>query len=721
MASNTEMNLAWQYIDGTNTSVFLTGKAGTGKTTFLNRLKELSPKRLVVVAPTGIAAINCGGVTIHSFFQLPLSPFIPDQSYTNNNNYYRFSKEKKNIIRTMDLLIIDEISMVRCDMLDAIDSIMRKYRDRTKPFGGVQLLMIGDLQQLSPIATDNETEILEKYYNSTYFFESKALKEIDYVTIELKHIYRQTDTEFIEILEKIRTNTADQETIEQLNERYIQEECLNIPDRCIRLTTHNNIANRYNESKLQNIAEQEYKFKAQITGNFPESSYPNDENLTLKKGAQVMFIKNDISAEKRYFNGKIGIISRIDNYNIHVVCENENKPIAVDIAEWANTKYIIDEESHEIREVIEGTYRQYPLKLAWAITIHKSQGLTFDNAILDINESFAHGQVYVALSRCRTLERIILTHPINPSSIITDNKVEEYIRTEEQKSTESHALLEQKRYQYFITLLDELFTFSKMKEDLSYLIRITEEHLSKMYPLFLNNIKDANKSFDNNILTVSLKFRGQYLNILSSATDYKTDQRLQERIIKAADYFSKTLSELFDNTINNHNIHIENKTVKKQFSNAWDTFSSSVRSRITTLQIISEKGFSINKYLNAKAESIITSDKKQSTKNEKGNLKTTRKTSTEKAENTNHLSEKQNIQTDTDISNPQLFEALRAWRHQRAQEAGLPAYCIVAQKALINIANTKPTTLYELILTPYFGKKTAEKYGEEILKIIKES
>lgn len=722
MASNNEMNLAWQYIEGTNTSVFLTGKAGTGKTTFLNKLKELSPKRIVVVAPTGIAAINCGGVTIHSFFQLPLSPFIPDMSYRNEgNNYYRFSKEKKNIIKTMDLLIIDEISMVRCDLLDAIDSIMRKYRDRSKPFGGVQLLMIGDLQQLSPIATDNEIELLEKYYDSLYFFESKALRAVDYITIELKQIYRQTDTVFIELLEKIRTNTADSTTVSLLNQRFIPENQLNIPDGYIRLTTHNNIANKYNERKLKDIDEAEYSFKAQISGNFPEYSYPNDEYLTLKKGAQVMFIKNDISGEKRYFNGKIGIVCKISQHNIYVQCENEQAPIPVDIAEWSNSKYIIDEESHEIKEVTEGVYKQYPLKLAWAITIHKSQGLTFDNAVLDINESFAHGQVYVALSRCRTLEGMILTQPINPDSIITDSRVNEYIRKEEQKSYDSHKVLESKRFLYFNTLLDELFFFGRMKEDLSYLIRITEEHLSNLFPIFLKRIKEADKSFDEKITDVSVKFRTQYQQILLSTADYKNDQRLQERVMKASNYFSKTLHDLFDNLINSSNIQIENKVIKKQFANAWDTFFSAVKSRTRTFEIISDNGFSISKYLNAKAESILTTEKSSKTSKEKSIQRNLKNGNIQKYGETNSTANLLNAQTDSDITDTQLFDKLRAWRQERAQEAKLPAYCIVAQKALINIANIKPNTMSELISIPYFGKKTADKYGEDILNIIKKN
>lgn len=405
MNANNELKTAWEFVEKTGKSVFLTGKAGTGKTTFLREVVESSSKRVVVVAPTGIAAINAGGVTIHSFFQLPLHPYIPGVKVESK---FAFSKEKRSVIKTIDVLVIDEISMVRSDLLDAVDSVLRRFRDRNKPFGGVQLLMIGDLQQLTPVVTDEEAELLSHYYATPYFFGSHALSKTDYVTIELKQIYRQQDENFVSILNEIRSGRPSQRAIDILNERYIPSFAPDTEDGYIRLTTHNNTANAYNEQQLELIDDQLYRFDAEISGNFPEYSYPTELQLELKKGAQVMFVKNDPSSDKRYYNGKIGHVVEIVDDIILVQCPGDDEPVAVEQLEWENSKYVINEQTQEMETEVQGVFRQYPLRLAWAITIHKSQGLTFDKAIIDAAASFASGQVYVALSRCRTLEGMVL-------------------------------------------------------------------------------------------------------------------------------------------------------------------------------------------------------------------------------------------------------------------------------------------------------------------------
>ena len=357
--NNEEMNLAWQFLEGTQISVFLTGKAGTGKTTFLRKLRELSPKRMVILAPTGVAAINACGQTIHSFFQLPFTPFIPGLRNENKQRFFRMSKEKKDLIRSLDLLVIDEISMVRSDLLDAIDDTLRRYRNPHKPFGGIQLLLIGDLQQLPPVVKDNEWTIMSQYYETPYFFSSIALKQLEYVTIELSHIYRQQDSKFINILAAIRENRVSREILDELNKRCVTEKTDFDDNEWIRLTTHNATANSYNELRLAMLDEVPFTHKAKISGTFPEYSYPTDLSLTLKVGAQVMFVRNDTSTDKRYYNGRIGRVVSISNNVITVRCNKETgegtDTIVVKPEQWENIKFSVDETTKEITEEVEGT------------------------------------------------------------------------------------------------------------------------------------------------------------------------------------------------------------------------------------------------------------------------------------------------------------------------------------------------------------------------------
>ncbi len=406
--NNPQLRLAFEFVQHTGRNIFLTGKAGTGKTTFLHNLKKETSKRMIVVAPTGVAAINAGGVTIHSFFQLPFGPQLPGNNSANDSNssIRRFSKQKINIIRSIDLLVIDEISMVRADLLDGIDGTLRRFKNRNLPFGGTQLLLIGDLQQLAPVVKDNEWNLLRNHYTTSFFFGSLALQKTNYVSIELVHVYRQSDETFINLLNKVRNNVMDNDVIEALNNRY-NSDFNSLGTSHIILTTHNAKAKQINDSRLEKLTGNDYNFMATITGNFPEFSFPTDGELKLKQGAQVMFIKNDPNPDKQYYNGKIGSIIDIDDESITVQCDGDDEPISVEKLFWEKMAYKINDDSKEIVESIEGTFVQYPLKLAWAITIHKSQGLTFENAVIDAQDAFAHGQVYVALSRCKTLEGLV--------------------------------------------------------------------------------------------------------------------------------------------------------------------------------------------------------------------------------------------------------------------------------------------------------------------------
>lgn len=420
---NFELDVARFIVEKTDMSLFLTGKAGTGKTTFLREVVRYTKKKCIVLAPTGIAAVNAGAMTIHSFFQFGLGPFV--QGVIEPKSDFRINKSKLELIRHLQLLIIDEVSMVRADLMDHIDVELRRIRRNSKPFGGVQLLMIGDLQQLPPIAHGGEDELLRQYYKTLYFFSSAALKSMKYSCIELKNVYRQTDRHFIDILNHARDCTLTSQDVSDLNARYIPGFSPKPEDGYIRLMTHNRQVDYVNAAEMEKLDSKPYTFVAAVTGTFPEESYPTADSLTLKKGAQVMFIKND--PERRFINGTLGEVKSIDKNSIAVRLAESGTVIDVEPMEWQNIRYQFDEESKEISSKQIGRFKQYPLKAAWAITVHKSQGLTFDKAIIDVHAAFSPGQAYVALSRCRTLDGLVLSSPVSASVFMRDNAVDAYM------------------------------------------------------------------------------------------------------------------------------------------------------------------------------------------------------------------------------------------------------------------------------------------------------
>lgn len=420
---NFELDVARFIVEKTDMSLFLTGKAGTGKTTFLREVVRYTKKKCIVLAPTGIAAVNAGAMTIHSFFQFGLGPFV--QGVIEPKSDFRINKSKLELIRNLQLLIIDEVSMVRADLMDHIDVELRRIRRNSKPFGGVQLLMVGDLQQLPPIAHGGEDELLRQYYKTLYFFSSAALKSMKYSCIELKNVYRQTDRHFIDILNHARNCTLTSQDISDLNARYIPGFSPKPEDGYIRLMTHNRQVDYINAAEMEKLDSKPYTFVAAVTGTFPEESYPTADSLTLKKGAQVMFIKND--PERRFINGTLGEVKSIDKNSIAVRLAESGTVIDVEPMEWQNIRYQFDEESKEISSKQIGRFKQYPLKAAWAITVHKSQGLTFDKAIIDVHAAFSPGQAYVALSRCRTLDGLVLSSPVSASVFMRDNAVDAYM------------------------------------------------------------------------------------------------------------------------------------------------------------------------------------------------------------------------------------------------------------------------------------------------------
>lgn len=699
---NEQLELAWQFVERTGVNVFLTGKAGTGKTTFLRQLKERSPKRMIVVAPTGVAAINAGGVTIHSFFQFPLAPYVPGSSFNTKDERFRFSKEKKRIIRTLDLLVIDEISMVRADLLDQIDAVLRLHKDRNRSFGGVQLLMIGDLSQLAPVARESDWTLLREYYTTPYFFGSKALQQTKHVTIELQHVYRQTDTTFVDILNEVRENRLTANGLAMLNSRYCKEEKVLNSEGVIRLTTHNLTANNYNEQRMDSLKGKRYTYEAEITGTFPESSYPAEKTLELKKGSQVMFLKNDTQGA-RYYNGKLGIITSLDDDHIKVRGLDDDTEVEVTPDVWTNARYVIDKESKEIREEIDGEFRQYPLRLAWAITVHKSQGLTFDRAVIDVNAAFAAGQVYVALSRLRSLEGLLLTAPLSPAAVKTDVAVTQYMNTELAQAQHTATHLNDFERSYYLEMLSELFSFKSLGADMQHILRLLTEHFYKIYPTLLDNYKEKDNQFAREIGGVAATFNTQYTQLVNQSGDYAKDKLLAERIGKGATYFANKLDEIVKPLIESTQIDSDNKDTKEKTDEAVYNLQQSFALKRYLLGRIIEKGFNVSAYLKDKAIGVLQAEQKEKREG--------RKT---KAEG------KIDVDRNADIKNPILFNQLRRWRAKRAEELERPVYGIITQRSLIGITNELPTTEKELLRMPGFGKKTLKMFGEEILRMVKE-
>jgi len=557
-SSNTSFNLAAGFVNNTSRSIFLTGKAGTGKTTFLKYIRQHTSKSTVVVAPTGVAAINAGGVTMHSFFQLPFGPYIPGthrpntpdtgaggaNETTDKHSLFkniRFSAEKRQLLQELELLIIDEISMVRCDMLDAMDIILRHFRRQLQlPFGGVQVLYIGDMYQLPPVINNNEWEILGQYYESPFFFSAKVLAEAPPTYIELKKIYRQNEQRFIDLLNNVRHNTVDEDDYNLLNSRYLPGFTPSAGERYITLTTHNRKADTINSSELEKLPGRLAVFNGTIQGEFSDKALPTDLSLQLKEGAQVMFVKNDSSGERKFFNGKIATVKHIQDDKITVFFANDEELVLAKET-WRNVRYTYQKESNSIDEEQLGSFTQYPVRLAWAITIHKSQGLTFEKAIIDAGNSFAAGQVYVALSRCTSLDGMVLLSRITPSGIGTDPRVVAF-SSREAGERELNELLLLDQQEYSALELVKLFDWKKiiavLRDWVSLVPAKKLPDTGSIITLSTNIVRKAEAQS-----LVAAKFQSQLTELFRQAKQTGDTGPLTERTAKAIGYFAKAITE----------------------------------------------------------------------------------------------------------------------------------------------------------------------------------
>jgi len=698
--SNPQLELAFNFLQYTNQNIFLTGKAGTGKTTFLRNLKIQSPKRMIVVAPTGVAAINAGGVTIHSFFQMSFGPQIPvDPDHQRQvavpadgnvaAGIKRFSREKINIMRSLDLLVIDEISMVRADILDGIDEVLRRYKNRFKPFGGVQLLMIGDLQQLAPVVKEDDWAILKPYYDTCFFFSSHALKRSKFIGIELNHIFRQSDQKFIDLLNKVRENRMDTATLQELNQRHIPGFNPEEKEGYITLTTHNYQSQQINDSKLGTLKTKSYRFKAEVQGEFPEYSYPTDPELELKVGSQVMFVKNDI--EKRFYNGKIGKITAINDTTIEVQCPGDYLPIEVEKAEWQNAKYTLNETTQEIDEEVIGTFTQFPLKLAWAITIHKSQGLTFEKAIIDARSSFAHGQVYVALSRCKTIEGLVLSSPIAEFSVKNDNTVIQF-SDDVERNQPGLAELEQSRKEYVKQLLGDLFDFKPMSRQIQYLLKLWEEHQAQLLGTLKTNLQGMTIPLQTELINVAEKFENQIRQLIASTHNAEENEQLQERVKKAADYFSGKLLNIVEEPFSAASFSTDNKAIRKTFNDAADKLRKEIHTKKVCLELC-KSGFNLKTYLETKSKSAIEIPEA----GHKGSSPSAGSSFT---------------------MYPDFYAKLKKWRDEKAELLNVEIRRILPQKTLHDIVQTLPASKNELKAVKGMGGTRMQQFGKEILEMV---
>ncbi|MDE3183842.1 MAG: helix-turn-helix domain-containing protein [Bacteroidota bacterium] len=686
---NEVFDLAYRFVTETSENIFLTGKAGTGKTTFLKYLKENCSKNIIVAVPTGVAAINAGGVTLHSLFQLPFTPFLPTSgSKSELLGKLKYNRQRVDLLRKMELLVIDEISMVRCDTMDAIDTILRSVRRKHElPFGGVQLLCIGDLYQLPPVAKREEMNILQQFYSSEFFFDSMVIKEQMPMLIELNKIYRQKEDSFVYLLNKVRNNQMNADDFEDLHQRYFPDFRPALEEKYITLTSHNNQADLINHRELQKLLPPSFSYEAEIEGDFPESMYPAEGTLVLKEGAQVMFLKNDV--DKRYFNGKIGVIKKLQQEEILVDCDGEE--IYVSQETWENSRYTLNRLDGKLEQETLGTFTQFPLRLAWAITIHKSQGLTFEKVMIDAGAAFSSGQVYVGLSRCTSLDGIVLLSKIPSAAIYSNENVIKGHQTLTPKGSLAERF-EGARQIFTQQLLEDIFSFNEINAVVEVLDFRIHEQKEKLNPESLKWINDLKTSFTAD-RAVGLKFLSHIAAFMKDQAVIENNKPLQKRINDASLHFAPKFQTL-QQSLQNHPVVTEHREAANIINEYLNQLLLALDLENYYLQYCKEP-FSVTSFLQHKLKYSLP------------RLKVSAYAS----------GKKQNF---SDVPNPELYNFLKNWRDKVVEETRAPIYMVANQIALNEIATYLPFSKKDLMKLSGFGRAKAEKYGDDILNMVME-
>lgn len=696
-----EVNIQFEqvlaFVNQTAKNIFLTGKAGTGKTTLLKHIKANTYKQMAIVAPTGVAAINAGGVTIHSFFQFPFTPFIPQ--YNADGTYKRssvdqfvqkYNSQRLAIFRNLELLVIDEISMVRADMMDQIDASLRHTRKKwDQPFGGVQVLMIGDMFQLPPVVRDEEWTLLRTVYPSPYFFDSHIMRKETPVYIELEKIYRQKEERFIDILNKVRNNELGLKDLMVLNEKYRNDLTLDEKSEYITLTTHNRKADEINAEALNNLKGKEFKFKSKTEGVFPEKNFPADEILTLKKGTRVMFLKNN--NEKNYYNGKTGTVTFVDEEKIKVKCDEDRNEIEVGKETWNNVNFSVNKTTSHIEEDVIGTFTQYPLRLAWAITIHKSQGLTFDKLIIDAEEAFTSGQVYVALSRCRGIDGLILSSKISAESLFNDRKVLQFSTTKQSREQVNELFNGAKQY-FMAQALFSVFDLIQLKRERDDLGGYIQLHKSKLNPDGLGWVAQLNERIDQ-FYDVALKFKNQLSKLTQGVSVLEQNTDLNERVKKAAVYFIDTGEDLIE-LFKDMPLRTQSKEASDDIDPALKLIFELIHEKLQLLRSC-RSGFNFSDLIQSKLDFRLPEYK------------------------VSIYSSAKNTKIGADVKHPDLYRKLMLIRDDICNEEQKVIYMVLKNESLKQMCEFLPVTGEHLLSITGFGKAKVEMYGDAFLKEIK--